>query len=104
MFIKKGSDEEPIEFMTREEKVIDHLDKAIMNMKKGEVVLVTIVPKYGYGIEVKIDLVVVPPQYTLIYKVELVSFVKERESWDMKTPKKIEATRNKEREIHYSRL
>ncbi|GLJ26794.1 hypothetical protein SUGI_0522750 [Cryptomeria japonica] len=98
IFDKKGSDEEPFEFMTGEEQVIDGLDRAIMNMKKGEVALVTIAPEYGYGTEVKTDLAVVPPQSTLLFEIELVSFVKEKESWDMKTPEKIEAAGKKKEE------
>ncbi|KAH9305118.1 hypothetical protein KI387_009522, partial [Taxus chinensis] len=98
IFDKKGSDEEPFEFITGEEQVVDGLDRAVATMKKGEVALVTVAPEYGYGTEVKTDLAVVPSKYTLIYEVELVSFVKEKESWDMKTPEKIEAAAKKKEE------
>eukprot|EP01018_Ginkgo_biloba_P003841 Gb_15022 [translate_table: standard] len=45
------------------------------------------------------DLAVVPPKSTLINEVEMVfSFVKEKESWDMSTPEKIEAAGKKKEE------
>jgi len=98
VFEKKGSDEEPFEFMTGEEQVVDGLDRAVMTMKKGEVALVTVAAEYGYETEIKTDLAVVPPKSTLIYDVELVSFVKEKESWDMSTAEKIEAAGKKKEE------
>jgi FKBP-type peptidyl-prolyl cis-trans isomerase len=59
------------------EEVIDGLDRAVLNMKKGEVALVTIPPEYAFGSnESKQDLAVVPPNSTVVYEVELVSFVK----------------------------
>lgn len=48
-----------------------------MTMKKGEVALVTIPPEHAFSsTESKQDLAVVPPNSTVIYEVELVSFVK----------------------------
>lgn len=58
------------------EQVVDGLDRAVMTMKKGEVALVSVAAEYGYQTEIKTDLAVVPPKATLIYEVELVSFVK----------------------------
>ncbi|RYR57181.1 hypothetical protein Ahy_A05g022917 [Arachis hypogaea] len=50
VFVKKGhDDEQPFEFKIDEEQVIDGLDKAVMNMKKAEVALVTIHPEYAFG-------------------------------------------------------
>uniref|UniRef100_A0A0C9QRE4 peptidylprolyl isomerase n=1 Tax=Wollemia nobilis TaxID=56998 RepID=A0A0C9QRE4_9CONI len=98
VFEKKGTDEEPFEFKTGEEQVVDGLDRAVVTMKKGEVALVTVAPDYGYPTDVKTDLAVVPPNSTLIYEVELVSFVKEKESWDMNTAEKLEATGKKKEE------
>jgi FK506-binding protein 4/5 len=61
------------------EEVIAGLDRAVLNMKKGEVALVTIPPEYAFGsTESKQDLAVVPPNSTVIYEVELISFVKVR--------------------------
>ncbi|KAL6661840.1 hypothetical protein ACP70R_001224 [Stipagrostis hirtigluma subsp. patula] len=99
VFSKEGNDEEPFEFKTDEEQVIDGLDHAVLNMKKGEVALVTIPPEYAFGsTESKQDLAVVPPNSTVIYEVELVSFVKDKESWDLNNEEKIEAAGKKKEE------
>lgn len=99
VFTKKGHDEEPFEFKTDEEEVIDGLDRAVLNMKKGEVALVTIPPEYAFGsTESKQDLAVVPPNSTVVYEVELVSFVKDKESWDLNNEEKIEAAGKKKEE------
>ncbi|KAG5586639.1 hypothetical protein H5410_047073 [Solanum commersonii] len=103
VFIKKGhngeNEDELFEFNTDEEQVIDGLDRAVMSMKKGEVALIIIAPDYAFGpSESKQDLGVVPPNSTVYYEVELVSFVKEKESWDMNTQEKIEAAGKKKEE------
>ncbi|PIA25735.1 hypothetical protein AQUCO_10800020v1 [Aquilegia coerulea] len=99
VFFKKGHDDELFEFKTDEEQVITGLDRAVMTMKKGEVALLTIDPEYAFGSsESKQDLAVVPPNSTVYYEVELESFVKEKESWDMNTPEKIEAAGKKKEE------
>ncbi|KAK4374803.1 hypothetical protein RND71_005480 [Anisodus tanguticus] len=100
VFIKKGHDganeDDLFEFKTDEEQVIDGLDRAVMSVKKGEVALLIIAPEYAFGpSESKQDLGVVPPNSTVYYEVELVSFVKEKESWDMNTQEKIEAAGKK---------
>eukprot|EP00253_Pinus_taeda_P020006 PITA_20006 len=67
-----------------------------MTMKKGEIAIVTIFPEYGYkDTQTQRDLAVVPPHSTLIYEIELISFIKEKESWDMDTAEKIEAAGKK---------
>eukprot|EP00262_Sarcandra_glabra_P009970 TRINITY_DN24803_c0_g1_i1.p1 TRINITY_DN24803_c0_g1~~TRINITY_DN24803_c0_g1_i1.p1 ORF type:complete len:578 (+),score=186.24 TRINITY_DN24803_c0_g1_i1:148-1881(+) len=100
VFLKKGHDEEELfEFKTDDEQVIEGLDKAVMKMKKGEVALVTISPEYAFSSsESKQQLAVVPPNSTVYYEVELVSFDKEKESWDMNTEEKIEAAGKKKEE------
>ncbi|KQJ99076.1 70 kDa peptidyl-prolyl isomerase [Brachypodium distachyon] len=100
VFLKKGQDEqEPFEFKTDEEEVIGGLELAVLNMKKGEVALVTIPPEHAYGsTESKQDLAIVPPNSTVIYEVELVSFVKDKESWDLNNAEKIEAAGTKKEE------
>ncbi|XP_057966653.1 peptidyl-prolyl cis-trans isomerase FKBP62-like isoform X2 [Malania oleifera] len=100
-FVKKGHDEgeDLFEFKTDEEQVICGLDRAVMNMKKGEVALLTIAPEYAFGSsESQQELAVVPPNSTVYYEVELVSFDKEKESWDMSTQEKIEAAGRKKEE------
>ncbi|XP_047069159.1 peptidyl-prolyl cis-trans isomerase FKBP62-like [Lolium rigidum] len=101
VFTKKGhEDGEPFEFKTDEEQVIDGLDKTVITMKKGEVALVKIPPELAFGsTETKGELAVVPPNSTVFYEVELVSFEKEKESWDLKSnPEKIEAAAKKKEE------
>ncbi|MED6186535.1 70 kDa peptidyl-prolyl isomerase [Stylosanthes scabra] len=100
VFVKKGhDDEQPFEFKIDEEQVIDGLDKAVLNMKKGEVALVTIHPEYAYGPSGSTqESATIPPNSTVYYEVELVSFVKEKESWDLNTLEKIEAAGKKKEE------
>ncbi|XLT50623.1 hypothetical protein HN873_043227 [Arachis hypogaea] len=67
-------------FKIDEDQVIDGLDKAVMNMKKGEVALVTIHPEYAFGSSGSTqELATVLPNSNVYYEVELVSFVKEKE-------------------------
>lgn len=59
------------------EQVIDGLDRTVTTMKKGEIALVTIPPEYAFSSTgSKQDLAVVPPNATVVYEIELVSFVK----------------------------
>lgn len=63
--------------MSKTEQVIDGLDRAVTTMKKGEVALLTVAPEYGFGsTEAKQELATVPPNSTLHYEIELVSFEK----------------------------
>ncbi|CAH2044761.1 unnamed protein product [Thlaspi arvense] len=101
VFLKKGheEDDEPFEFKTDEEQVTEGLERGVMGMKKGEVALITISPEYAFGSsETKQELAVIPPNSTVYYEVELVSFIKEKESWDMNTQEKIEAAGKKKEE------
>ncbi|KAG5588783.1 hypothetical protein H5410_049217 [Solanum commersonii] len=100
VFVKKGHDEEePFEFKIDEEQVVDGLDKAVKKMKKGEIALITIQPEYAFGaFDSPQELAVVPGNSIVYYEVEMVSFVKEKESWDMSTQEKIEAAGKKKEE------
>ncbi|KAL6978861.1 Peptidyl-prolyl cis-trans isomerase fkbp65 [Sarracenia purpurea var. burkii] len=101
VFLKKGHDNEEdlFEFKTDEDQVIEGLDKAVMKMKKGEVALLIISAEYAFGPSgSQQELDVVPPNSTVYYEVELVSFVKEKESWDMNTQEKIEGAGKKKEE------
>ncbi|KAJ1427909.1 Tetratricopeptide-like helical domain superfamily [Sesbania bispinosa] len=101
VFLKKGHDDEGelFEFKTDEEQVIDGLDRAVLTMKKGEVASLIIAPEYAFGSsESQQELAVIPPNSTVYYEVELVSFEKDKESWDMNTPEKIEAAGKKKEE------
>ncbi|CAA3001411.1 peptidyl-prolyl cis-trans isomerase FKBP62-like [Olea europaea subsp. europaea] len=102
VFIKKGHGEKEddlFEFKTDEEQVVEGLDRAVLTMKKGEVALLTITPEYAFGSsESRQELAVIPPNSTVYYDIELVSFEKEKESWDMNTQEKIEAACKKKEE------
>ncbi|KAL2463400.1 Peptidyl-prolyl cis-trans isomerase FKBP65 [Forsythia ovata] len=100
VFEKKGHNEEPpFEFKVDEDKVIEGLDRAVKTMKKGEVALVIIQSEYAFGpSESQQELAVVPGNSTVYYEVEMVSFVKEKESWDLSSQEKIEAAGKKKEE------
>ncbi|KAM6542658.1 hypothetical protein CsatB_007105 [Cannabis sativa] len=100
VFTRKGHDDgKSYEFKIDEEKVIGGLDRAVKNMKKGEVALVTIHPEYTLGSsDSSQDLAVVLANSVVYYEIELVSFVKGKESWDMNTQEKIEAAGKKKEE------
>ncbi|KAK9664517.1 hypothetical protein RND81_14G047800 [Saponaria officinalis] len=100
VFVKKGFEEDPpLEFKVDEEQVIDGLDRAVTTMKKGEIALLTVQPEYAFGASGSIqELATVPPNATVFYEIEMVSFTKEKESWDMNTPEKIEAATKKKEE------
>ncbi|KAH6816263.1 FKBP-type peptidyl-prolyl cis-trans isomerase family protein [Perilla frutescens var. frutescens] len=98
VFVRKGYyDEPPFEFRVDEEQVIEGLDRAVKAMKKGEVALIIIQPEYAFGqSDSTQELAVIPGNSAVYYEVELVSFVKEKESWDMSTEEKITAAGKKE--------
>ncbi|KAI9114981.1 hypothetical protein K1719_013994 [Acacia pycnantha] len=100
VFTKKGYDEEqPFKFKVDEGQVIEGLDEAVKNMKKGEIALVTIQPEYAFGASGSPEeFAHVPPNSTVYYEVELISFQKEKESWVMNTKEKIEAAGKKKEE------
>ncbi|MBA0647457.1 hypothetical protein Goklo_015334 [Gossypium klotzschianum] len=99
IFVKKGHDEGSFEFKVDEGQVIDGLEKTVKTMKKGEHALTTVQPEYAFGSsESQQELAVVPANSTVYYEVELVSFVKEKESWEMNAPEKIEASGKKKEE------
>ncbi|KAJ9557634.1 hypothetical protein OSB04_012248 [Centaurea solstitialis] len=109
IFIKRGyEDTEPYEFMTDEvvlttshigsclDQVIDGLDRAVAWMTKGEVAFLTIEPEYAFGsIESKQELATVPPNSTVNYEVELVSFIMRKKPCDMNSQENIEAAGKK---------
>ncbi|KAL0451916.1 UNVERIFIED_CONTAM: Peptidyl-prolyl cis-trans isomerase FKBP65 [Sesamum latifolium] len=115
IFVKKGYDDEPpFEFKLMKsylpvsdvlikfyftDQVIEGLDRAIKTMKKGEVALITIQPEYAFGpSESPQELAVVPGNSAVYYELEMVSFLKEKESWEMNTEEKIAAAGKKKEE------
>lgn len=100
IFEQKGNNgEEPFEFIVDEGDVIAGLDLGVAKMKKGEKALITISSDYGFGAEeTKRDMAVVPPHSTLVYEVELVSFSKEKEPWQMDNYHKLDVAAKKKDE------
>ena len=75
---------------TDSEALPDGLDRALMTMHAGETARVTVGPAFGYGdagaavdAEAGVTLAV-PGGATLVYDVTMVTFIKEKESWDLK--------------------
>ncbi|KAI3743138.1 hypothetical protein L1987_60841 [Smallanthus sonchifolius] len=99
VFVKKGSDEVPFEFKIDEEQVIDGLDRGVKTMKKGEVSVLTIHPEYAFGsTESHQESSTVPANSTVYYDVELISFEKEKDLWELTTQEKIETSGRKKEE------
>ncbi|KAL8259995.1 hypothetical protein R6Q59_027948 [Mikania micrantha] len=93
VFVKKGYDEVPFEFKIDEEQVIDGLDRGVKTMKKGEVSLLTIHPEYAFGsTESHQESATVPANSIVYYDVELISFEKEKDLWELSTQEKIETS------------
>eukprot|EP00475_Leptophrys_vorax_P037536 TRINITY_DN64850_c0_g1_i1.p1 TRINITY_DN64850_c0_g1~~TRINITY_DN64850_c0_g1_i1.p1 ORF type:complete len:607 (+),score=130.93 TRINITY_DN64850_c0_g1_i1:152-1972(+) len=94
-----GDGVDEFQFVTDEEQVPPGLDKAVMKMKKGETALVTVAPEYGFGAEEKaLEKGVVPPNSTLEYEITLVSFDKDKESWELGDEEKIDTAARKKEE------
>ncbi|GMP97920.1 hypothetical protein CsSME_00046001 [Camellia sinensis var. sinensis] len=91
VFERKGSNEEPFEYICFEEQINEGLDRAIMTMRKGEKATVTISSDYEAAGMVSADSV-------LLYEVELIDFTKEKPFWKMDTQEKIEACERKKHE------
>ncbi|KAI3676889.1 hypothetical protein L1987_86503 [Smallanthus sonchifolius] len=99
VFVKKGSDEVPFEFKIDEEQVIDGLDRGVKTMKKGEVSVLTIHPEYAFGsTESHQESATLPANSTVYYDVELISFEKEKDLWELTTEEKIETSGRKKEE------
>ncbi|KAH7556829.1 hypothetical protein JRO89_XS11G0000800 [Xanthoceras sorbifolium] len=73
VFERKGSDEEPFEFITLDENINEGLDRAIMTMKKDEQAIVTISAEYLSSHEVS---KMVSANAMLHYEVKLLDFTK----------------------------
>ncbi|KAG0574695.1 hypothetical protein KC19_VG283100 [Ceratodon purpureus] len=94
---KKGeSYEKPNGGSTVTNQVVPGLEETLATMKKGEVCIVMIPPEYGFENEEKqCHLALVPANSTLTYEVEMISFVKAKDSWDLDGPQKIAAAAKK---------
>jgi FK506-binding protein 4/5 len=66
------------------EEIPEGLEKALESMKKGEKAHVKVKSKYGYGANGN-EALKIPPHTDLVYHIELVDFVKAKETWELKT-------------------
>ncbi|CAK8569432.1 unnamed protein product [Lathyrus sativus] len=100
VFEKRGIGEtQPLRFVTDEEQVITGLDRAVATMKKGEKAIVSIHPDYAFGnVEVRQNLVIVPPGSKVVYDIEMIDFIKEKAPWELNNTEKIEVARRKKEE------
>jgi len=72
------------ELIIGEENMTQGLEKGLCSMKKGEVSQITVSPMYGFGESgFSRDGIQVPPNTNITYQIELVSFEKEKETWEM---------------------
>ncbi|KAM3339320.1 hypothetical protein P3S68_029189 [Capsicum galapagoense] len=81
VFERKGSDEEPFEYVCSEGQINDSLDRAIMTMKKGEEAIVTI------------------SSDSVLYEIKLVDFNKWIQKRNLKHVKRL-----RKREMYYSKM
>jgi len=89
--------EHDFEFTLGEEQVLEGIEVCVESMKKGERVLLTLHPRYAFGEKGHAEKHV-PPHTRVQYDIELVEFVKEKESWDMNAEEKFEAAVNRKNE------
>ncbi|XP_060177594.1 70 kDa peptidyl-prolyl isomerase-like [Lycium barbarum] len=73
VFERKGSDEQPFEYVCLEGQLNESLDRAIMTMRKEEEAIVTISSE------------------SVFYEIKLVDFDKDKPFWEMDTKEKLEA-------------
>jgi hypothetical protein len=66
-----------------DEALCPGLDKAVLQMGKGEVAVVVVPPAFGYP-PAQAAALGVPPEATLVFSVTLLDFTKDKESWDLK--------------------
>ncbi|CAI8606220.1 unnamed protein product [Vicia faba] len=100
VFEKRGVDEtQPLKFVTDEEQVITGLDRAVATMKKGEKAIISIHADYAFGmVEVRENLVIVPPGSKVIYDIEMIDFIKEKAPWELNNTEKVEVAGRKKEE------
>ncbi|CAH9053689.1 unnamed protein product [Cuscuta europaea] len=68
-------------------------------MKENEHAIVTVKSEYGFGSNaVKRDLATVPPFSTLVFEVEMLKFIREKEPWEISIHERIEVANRKKEE------
>ncbi|KAK8701907.1 hypothetical protein V6N13_020285 [Hibiscus sabdariffa] len=90
--------ERPNEGAVVKVKLIGKLQDGTVFSKKGKLKEKSCLSSRQMKSKSLMELAVVPPNSTVYYEVEMVSFIKDKESWDMNTPEKIEAAGKKKEE------
>ncbi|KAL3533452.1 hypothetical protein ACH5RR_006973 [Cinchona calisaya] len=91
---RKGSIEQPFEYVCLEEQINDGLDRAVVTMKKGEQATVTVSSEFLQEIQNKEWL----HTASILYDIMLVNFTKEKPFWKMDTQEKLQACQRKKNE------
>ena len=92
-----GAEFEPehqLEFVIGDEQVSEGLEAAISSLKKGQKARFTFKPHYAFGAPGDATRGV-PANATVVYEIEMVDFVKEKESWDMTPEEKMTAAQKR---------
>lgn len=91
--VLNGAEFEPehqTEFVLGDEQIGEGLEAAISSLKKGQKARFTLKPHYAFGAQGD-SARGIPPNATVVYEIELIDFVKEKESWDMSPEEKMAA-------------
>eukprot|EP00026_Physarum_polycephalum_P009127 Phypoly_transcript_09239.p1 GENE.Phypoly_transcript_09239~~Phypoly_transcript_09239.p1 ORF type:complete len:413 (+),score=126.11 Phypoly_transcript_09239:104-1342(+) len=92
-----GAEFEPehqAEFVIGDEQIGEGLEAAISSLKKGQKARFTLKPQYAFGAQGD-SARGIPPNATVVYEIELIDFVKEKESWDMSPEEKMTAAQKR---------
>eukprot|EP00958_Prasinococcus_capsulatus_P003881 scaffold356_cov363-Prasinococcus_capsulatus_cf.AAC.3 len=93
--------DEPRVWTNDEDMVVPGLDLAVLDMRKGEVAEIKIQPQMGFGgQEQALALGHVPTNSVLVYMLELVDFVRVKESYDLNNEEKVQAAEAKKAEAN----
>jgi len=86
--------EHQVEFVIGDEQVGEGVEAAISSLKKGQKARFTLKPQYAFGAQGDAARKI-PPNATVVYEIELIDFVKEKESWDMTPEEKMAAAQKR---------
>jgi len=92
--IEEYTNDAPLKFTVGEDEVNRGLEKAVQSMNVKEKSTFQVKPEWGYG-ENGCTEKNIPPNATLNYEIELLVMDKEKESWEMETPEKLEFAKTK---------
>ncbi|KAL0428436.1 UNVERIFIED_CONTAM: Peptidyl-prolyl cis-trans isomerase FKBP65 [Sesamum latifolium] len=94
VFERRGSEEEPFEYMCAEEQIHEGLDRAVMTMRKGEEAVVKISSEFLNAPKDER----LSSASSVLYDIKLIDFVKEKPFWKMDAQERITACEAKKHE------